>query len=172
MAVAIQFGCAGKTFDVKVVEPVPSERIGEQTRAGDVAMRFSALWDEDWQLDNLEANAALAGVLPVRAEVENPSNKTVSLETLRIVATDGHGRRWKMIDSNRARKKIEKYYGVRLRFKEGDRAYREDFAANSLDLKTDLPAGARRQGLIYFEMPKDVRRPVPVTITAADGRRD
>lgn len=159
-------GCARRTFDVKVIEPVPSDAIGAPVSVGPVVVRFSPIWDEDWQLENLDANAAMAGVLPVRSEIENPTGGSVSVRKLRIVATDGHGRSWRLIDSNKARKRIEKFYGVRLRNKQGDKEYRADFESNALDVRSPLPAGARRQGLLYFEMPKDVRRAVPVTITA------
>lgn len=172
VTVTIPFaGCARRTFDVKVVEAVPPDEIGPAISTGRISVRFAPMWDEDWQLATLDANAAMAGVLPVRSEIENTSGETVRLKKVRIVALDGHGRAWKQIDVKNARKRIEKFYGVRLRNREGDREYRADFEANALDVRSDLPAGGRRQGLLYFEMPSDVRRQVPVTIVAADERR-
>ncbi len=172
VTVTIPFaGCARRTFDVKVVEAVPPDEIGPAISTGRISVRFAPMWDEDWQLATLDANAAMAGVLPVRSEIENTSGETVRLKKVRIVALDGHGRAWKQIDVKNARKRIEKFYGVRLRNREGDREYRADFEANALDVRSDLPAGSLRQGLLYFEMPSDVRRQVPVTIVAADERR-
>lgn len=174
LATAIGFGTAGcirKTFDVKVIEPVPPETIAPAVAAGPLSVRFAAMWDEDWQLETFEANTTMAGVLVVRSHIENRSGSGIALRKIRVSAVDGHGRAWKRIDGNKARKRIEKFYGVRLRSKVGDRAYREVFAANVLDEKTVLPAGGQRQGLIFFEMPTDIRRAVPVTITAADERR-
>lgn len=165
-------GCSRRTFDVKVIEPVPADEIGPAVEAGRLSVRFSPMWDEDWQLANLEANAAMAGVLPVRSDIENRSGEVVRLKKVRIVARDAHGREWRLIDAKKARKRIEKFYGVRLRNREGDREYRADFESNALDPRVDLPAGGRRQGLLFFEMPSDVRRPVAVTIVAADERRD
>lgn len=165
-------GCARRTFDVKVIEPVPADEIGPAVEAGRLSVRFAPMWDEDWQLATLEANAAMAGVLPVRSDIENRSGESVRLKKVRIVARDAHGREWRLIDAKTARKRIEKFYGVRLRNREGDREYRVDFESNALDTRVDLPAGGRRQGLLFFEMPGDVRRAVPVTIVAADERRN
>ena len=165
-------GCARRTFDVKVIDPVPPETIGPAVSSGRLSVRFAPMWDEDWQFETLEANAVMAGVIPVRSDIENRSGEVVRLRDVRIVARDSNGRVWRLIDARKARKRIEKFYGVRLRNKEGDREYRIDFESNGLDVRADLGAGGRRQGLLFFELPADVRRPVAVTITAADDRRD
>jgi hypothetical protein len=165
-------GCSRRTFDVKVIEPIPADEIGPPVEAGRLSVRFAPMWDEDWQLATLKANAAMAGVLPVRSDIENRSGDAVRLKKVRIVARDAHGREWRLIDAKKARKRIEKFYGVRLRNREGDREYRADFEANALDTRADLPAGGRRQGLLFFEMPADVRRAVPVVVVATDERRN
>lgn len=165
-------GCSRRTFDVKVIEPVASDEIGPATDTGRLSVRFAAMWDEDWQLATFRANTAMAGVLPVRSEIENRSGEAIRMKGVRIVARDAEGREWRRIDAGKARKRIEKFYGIRLRNREGDREYRADFESNSLDTRADLPPGGRRQGLLFFEMPKGVRRQVPVTIVAADDRRN
>jgi hypothetical protein len=175
LSLALWFGpaaCARRTLVVKVIDPVPPETIGPAVVSGRLSVRFAPMWDEDWQFATLEANAVMAGVLPVRSDIENRSGEVVRMRDVRIVARDAYGRVWRLVDARKARKRIEKFYGVRLRNKEGDREYRIDFESNGLDLRADLSAGGRRQGLLFFELPVNVRRPVPVTITAADGRRD
>src|SRR5262249_10903460 len=63
--------CGGKPFNVKTVPRIAPERVGAATQLGSLVLRASAMWDEDWLLDNFDANAILAGVLPVRIDVEN-----------------------------------------------------------------------------------------------------
>lgn len=164
-------GCARRTFSVRAVEPVPGDRIAPQVVSGRLGVRFAPMWDEDWQLDTLDANATMAGVVPVRTEIENRSGDVVRLRRVRFSATDATGRTYRLLDAKKARKRLEKFYGVRLRSKEGDRLYKADFDANVVDLKSDLAPGSRRQGLLFFELPADVRRPVALTVTAADERK-
>ncbi|HQR40790.1 MAG TPA: hypothetical protein PLF26_20575, partial [Blastocatellia bacterium] len=65
----------------------------------------------------------------------------------------------------------EKPYPLAIRSVEGEKEYRADFDANTLDLKTSLGPGQARQGFVFFEMPVGVSREVPLEMRVAAIRR-
>ena len=150
-------GCVSKPLDVKVVPHVDSDAISAPSLAGSLSVRAAAVWDEDWLLDNFDANAILAGVLPVRVEIENHGSEPLATRKLEVAASDAAGRRFERLDASKARKAIEKYYQLgRIRSKYGDKIYKQDWAANALDLGSPLAPGERRQGFVYLRIPQGV----------------
>lgn len=161
---ALCAACAGKPFNVKTVPKIAPDRVGEAASAGPLAVRASAVWDEDWLLENFDANLVLAGVLPVRVDVENGGD-AIEAKDLKFEVTDGDGRSFKWLDAKKAAKAVSSYYEITVTSKTGPKAYQEDFASNALDTKTPLARGERRQGFVFFAFPKDaLRRPVPATL--------
>jgi hypothetical protein len=148
--------CASKPFNVKVQPRVESETLGAPAAAGPLTVRAEPVWDEDWLLENFDANLVLAEVLPVRAEIENPGREPVKVKRLEIEARDGAGREFKLMSPKKARGRVEKYYGLTVRSKAGDRLYKQDFDANALDLERPLAPGERRQGFLFFAIPRGV----------------
>ena len=161
-ALAAAAGCASKPFDVKVQPRVESDEIGAPERFGPVSMRAEPVWDEDWLLENFDANLVLAEVLAVRAEIENPGREPVKVKRLEVEARDSAGREFKPMSPKKARGRVEKYYGITVRSKAGDRLYKQDFDANALDLERPLAPGERRQGFLFFAIPRGVNGRVDV----------
>jgi hypothetical protein len=160
----LALACAGKPFDVKRIRPVAPESLSGAAHLGPVTVRADAIWDEEWALETLDANAILAGVLPVRVDVENTATTPTDLRKWKFELT-GAGGRFKRLDAKKAMKRIEGYYGITLRSKTGDALYKEDFRANELAVDTPLAAGERRQGLVFFEIPKGLDEPTGTTLT-------
>ena len=161
LSVLLTAGCISKPFDVKVVPRVEPERIGPAETFGPLAVRAEPIWDEDWLLETFDANMILAGVLPVRIDLENATAEPVETKRLKVVATGS----FRHLDSKKARDRVEKYYGITIRSTTGDKIYKADWAANSLDLKTPLGPGEHRQGFVFLEIPRGVSGPVPVRLT-------
>lgn len=161
-------GCAGRPFDVKVVPRVESDAISKPAVSAPLSLRAEAMWDEDWLFENLDANAVLAGVLPLRVEVENVGREPIPAKALRVEAASEDGRSLKVLDANKVRKILEGYYGITVRGRNGEDRYKADFAANGIDLKTPLAAGERRQGLLFVRLPKGetTRRRVRLAVSA------
>lgn len=163
-------GCAGKPFNVKVVPRAEPDAISPPSTAGPLAVRAAAVWDEDWLLENFDANLILAGVLPVRVELENAGREPVAAKKLDVAVADAGGRELKRLDAGKARNAIEKYYELTVRSKTGDKLYKQDFAANALDLRAPLAPGERRQGFLFFALPPDAGGRVPLRLAVSSGR--
>jgi hypothetical protein len=164
----VTLGCAGKPFDVKRIRPVAPESLPGAAHLGPVNVRAAAVWDEEWALENFDANVILAGVLPVRVDLENTAASPAEVRKWKFELASATGGRFKRLDAKKAMKKIEGYYGITLRSKSGDALYKEDFRANELAIDTPLGAGERRQGLVFFEIPAGVDEPVVTTLTVRD----
>jgi hypothetical protein len=162
--------CAGKPFNVKVVPRVEPDAISAPSVAGPLSVRAKAEWDEDWAIETFDANVLLAGVLPVRADIENVGHAPIAADKLDVTATDASGRTYARLDATKARKAIERYYGIGVRSKTGDKLYKQDFAANALDLKTALAPGEHRQGFLFLKLPPDVNGRVPVRLLVVAKR--
>lgn len=167
---AIAVACGGKPFDVRVQPRVEPETISAPGVSGPLSVRASAVWDEAWLLENFDANLILAHVLAVRAEIANTGTEPIAAKKLDLSASDAEGRVFKVLDAKRARKAIEGYYSIAVSSKTGEAQYKEDFAANALDLKTPLAPGERRQGFLFFAIPPEVGGQVPVRLVVASKR--
>jgi len=164
-------GCASRPLDVKVVPHVEPDAISAPSVAGPLSVRAAAVWDEDWLLENFDANTILAGVLPVRVEIENRGREPLATKKLEIAASDAAGRRFEWLDASKARKAIEKYYELsRIQSKSGTSLYKQDWAANALDLAAPLSPGERRQGFVYLRIPEGVARHVGLRFAVASKR--
>jgi hypothetical protein len=166
IAMATSLACAGKPFNVKTVPRVEPEAIGPGTRSAGLSVRAEAIWDEDWLLENFDANLILAGVLPVRVDIENPGAGPMAIEKLKLDVTGADGSRFKHLAPKKAMKAIEGYYGLTVRSKTGDKLYKADFITNALDLEAALAPGEHRQGFVFFGFPKTApRRAVAATLS-------
>ncbi len=163
-------GCASKPFNVKVVPRAEPDAISPPSVAGPLSVRAAAVWDEDWLLENFDANLVLAGVLPVRVELENAGGEPVAAKKLDVEVADAGGRELMRLDAAKARRAIERYYELTVRSKSGDKLYKQDFGANALDLKTPLAPGERRQGFLFFALPADAAGRVPLRLAVSSGR--
>ena len=163
-------GCASKPIQNRVVPPVDPQALTAIADAP-LAVRATPVWDEDWLLENFGANLVVAHVLAVRVAIENRTDAPIDCRRFRLGVTDDQGRAFAQLKPKAARKLIEKTYPLGIRSVEGDRAYRADFAANTLDLETPLPQGASRQGFVFFAMPAEVRGLEPLEMRLAANRR-
>ena len=132
--------------------------------AGPLAVRAEAIWDEDWLLENFDANLVLARVLAVRVDVENTGAEPLETKRIDFEAAGPDDVRFRPLSAKKARKRIESYYGIAIRGKTGDKIYKADFEANAVDLRRPLAPRERRQGFLFLEIPENVGRRVPVRL--------
>lgn len=166
-ALAILFlsaSCGGKTFNVKVQPKADPAHVGSAATSNGLTARAEAEWDEDWLMENFDANLVLAYVLAVRVVIENRGAEPIRTKKLDLELLDGEQHRFKYLKPKKAMKAIEGYYGVTIQSKTGRKLYQQDFLANALDLETPLAPGESRQGFVFFDLPKDANQQHPLTL--------
>ena len=144
------FTSSCKPFNVKPHIEVPRASNESQVESNGVAIRASAVGDEDWLSDTFDANLILAGIFPVRVELKNAERNAIELSRARFELRTAGGRSFGSAGPERAFKQALSYYGVSAWSKALYKESRDDFASYALDVKGPLAAGESRQGLLYF----------------------
>ncbi len=164
IVVAFSASCASRPFDVRVLPTVQPDTISAPVSAGSLEVRAAPMWDEDWLLANFDANTVLAGVLPVRAQLSNTGAEPIALKKVRFTIRTDAGGAVQLVDGKKARKLIENYYGLSFRSASGEKLYKQDFAANVLDVKSPLAPGEGRQGFLFVRLPANDSRRIPLVL--------
>lgn len=172
-------GCGGKPFNVrekpfnvKEGANIPPPAFSARAEAGAITIQAEAVTDEDLLFDTFDANLILAGILPVGLMITNAGQEPLDLRKARfeIRARDGHMA--KLIDRNRAFKRLISYYGISTYSKSGYKKSQEDFFSYSLDRSRPVAPGESREGMIFFLLPAEAARETGVTLIASglDGK--
>lgn len=147
--------CAGALFKVKpVVELPPLNGAGKSASAGGVTIKVAPLLSDEESQELFEANLPLAGVLPLRVELEHESGVAVELKRARFRLRDGEGKEWKLLSAKQAISLILKANDVYFYNPNSRKRFEQEFAAYGLDLKTPSSSNdPRRQGFLFFQTP-------------------
>jgi hypothetical protein len=147
--------CGGALFKVKpVVELPPLTGAVKSASAGGVKIKVAPLLSDEESHELFEANLPLAGVLPLRVEVEHESGMPVELKRARFRLRDGEGKEWKLLSPKQAISRILKANDIYVYNPNSRKQFEKEFAAHGLDLQTPLTADdRRRQGFLFFEAP-------------------
>ncbi|MCM3900136.1 MAG: hypothetical protein ND866_00365 [Pyrinomonadaceae bacterium] len=148
-------GCGGALFKVKpVVELPPLAGDVKSASAGGVTIKVAPLLSDEESQELFEANLPLAGVLPLRVEIEHESGVPVELKRARFRLRDGEGKEWKMLSPKQAISRILKANDVYVYNPNSRKQFEQEFTAYGLDLKTPLSStDRRRQGFLFFQTP-------------------
>jgi len=113
------------------------------------------LTDEESQ-ELFEANLQLAGLLPVRVEINHNGGDAIELKKIRFRLTDSAGTKWKAVSAKQAIARILKANGVSLYNPSSRKTFEQEFRAYELNLKSPLThAEGRRQGLRHFSFTRE-----------------
>ena len=105
--------CGGALFKVKpVVELPPLTGAVKSASAGGVTIKVAPLLNDEESQELFEANLPLAGVLPLRLELEHESGVPVELKRARFRLRDGEGKEWKLLSPKQAISRILTANGV------------------------------------------------------------
>jgi len=161
--------CGGSLYKVKPVVELPpiTGELKSASGGGVNVIVAPLLTDEDTQ-DLFEANLPLAGVLPVRIELDYESGVPVEIKKARFRLHDGAGKEWKLLKPKQAISRVLKANEVYAYNPNSRKQFEQEFAAYAIDLKSPLSESERQhQGYIFFEAPKNepVRLPRPPTMT-------
>lgn len=147
--------CGGALFKVKpFVELPPLTGDVKSASGGGVTIKVAPLLSDEESQELFEANLPLAGVLPLRVEVEHESGVSVELKRARFRLRDGEGKEWKLLSTRQAISRILTANGVYLYNPNSRKQFEQEFAAYAIDLRTpSSPSDRRRQGFLFFQTP-------------------
>jgi hypothetical protein len=148
--------CSGSLFKVKpaaALSPMPSTVAS--VNLGSISFRAAPLLTDEESQELFEANLHLAGLLPVRVEINHNSGDAVEMKKVRFRLTDGAGVKWNAVSTKQAIARILKANGVSIYNPSSRKTFEHDFRSYELDLKSPLTHNeGRRQGLIMFLAPE------------------
>lgn len=153
-ALILTTACGGSLYKVKPVVQTSISDGAAGAESGGTRIRAVPLLEDEEVQELFEANLLLAGILPVRMEIDNQSNAALDLKHARFSLRDAEGRGWKSQNAKKAVSRILKYYDVYLYNPSSRRKFEDDFRAHALDLEMPLADGQQRSGLLFFQTPK------------------
>jgi len=152
--------CSTSLFKVKPateLPPFPSE--SRTADASGVMVRVAPLLTDEQVQELFEANLPLAGVLPVRVQMDFQSGVPIELKRARFSVRDSQSRTWKPLTPKQAVSRIMKANEVTLYNPHFKKQFETDFSSYGIDLKTPLDSTqSQRRGFLFFQTPD--KRPV------------
>ena len=152
--------CSTALFKVKpatALPPLPPE--SRSADASGVTVRVAPLLTDEQTQELFEANLPVAGILPVRIELNFQSGVPIELKQARFSVRDGQNRSWKLLTTKQAVSRIMKANGVFLYNPYSKKQFQSDLGAYRIDLKTPFDSNqSRRRGFLFFQTPD--KRPV------------
>jgi hypothetical protein len=147
--------CAGKLYKVKpVVELPPLTGDLKSASGGGVRVVVAPLLTDEDSQELFEANLPLAGVLPLRIELNYESGVPLEIKKARFRLHDASGRDWKLLTPKQAISRVLKANEVFAYNPNSRKQFETEFSAYGLDVKTPLsPTDRRRQGFLFFQTP-------------------
>jgi hypothetical protein len=161
--------CSSSLFKVKPVTELPPLPAASRTAdAGGVTIRIAPLLTDEESQDLFEANLPVAGVLPVRLQLDFQSGLPVETKRARFRLRDNQNQEWKLLSPKSAISQIMKANGVTLYNPNSRKQFEQEFGAYAIDLKQPLSSDdPRRQGFLFFQTPdkRPVRNDLRLTLT-------
>jgi hypothetical protein len=145
--------CGGSLYKVKPKIDAPVEG-GSMGSAGGFSVRAVPLLVDEESQDLFEANLPLAGLLPVRLEINNESGAALSFKKVRFSLRDGDGRVWKLRSPKQAVSRILTDNQIYLYNPNSRKKFEAAVSEHAFDIQLPLEPGAGRRGLLFFQTPK------------------
>ncbi|HEY0319537.1 MAG TPA: hypothetical protein VGC66_01050 [Pyrinomonadaceae bacterium] len=154
LAFLLATGC-GALYKVKPVVEAPLPDSARNGEAGGLRLRAAPLLTDEESQELFEANLPLAGLLPVKVEITNQGSAPVDIKQARFRLRDGEGRELKQRSTKDVVSRILSDNDVTIYNPRSRAQFEEAVRAYALDTTRPLAASERRQGLIFFQMPKN-----------------
>jgi hypothetical protein len=147
--------CAPALFKVKPVSELPSlPATARSADVGNMAVRIGSLLTDEQAQELFEANVPVAGVLPVRVELNLHGDVPIELKKGKFKVRDNQNREWKLLTTRQAVSLIMKSNQIFAYNPHSKKQFEVDLGAYSLDIKTPLEASQRnRSGFLFFLTP-------------------
>lgn len=148
--------CSGPLFKVKPAAELPlMPATAASVNLGSLSFRAAPLLTDEESQELFESNLQLAGLLPVRVEIDHNSGDAIEIKKVRFRLTDATGTKWKAVPAKQAIARILKANGVFAYNPTSRKTFEQEFRAYELDLKAPLTHNeGRRQGFIIFLAPE------------------
>lgn len=156
LVISLSSACSGPLFKVKPAIELPALPTNSKSAsAGGLTLRTAPLLTDEDSQELFEANLPLAGVLPVRVELEYETGGVpLELKRARVQMRGADGKEWKMLAPKKAVARILKANDIYLYNPNSRKQFEKEFLEYGIDLKTPLSnAERRRQGFIFFQSP-------------------
>ena len=156
LALVFLSSCGGSLFKVKPVSELSVMPASAATsNVGSLSFRAAPLLTDEESQELFESNLQLAGLLPVRLEINHNGGDPIELKKLRFHLRDSVGSDWKAIPVKRAIARMLKANNVFAYNPDSRKTFEKEFRAYEMNLKTPLTHDERRrQGLLIFLSPK------------------
>ena len=158
LAFALVFtsSCGGSLFQVKpIAELPPMPATVASANLGSISFRAAPLLSDEESQELFESNLQLAGLLPVRVEIQHNGGDAIEMKKVRFRLTDAAGTKWKAISAKQAIARILKANDVFAYNPSSRKTFEQEFRAYELDLKSPLTQSeGRRQGFVIFLSPE------------------
>jgi hypothetical protein len=152
----------GRPFRVsEQVRPVGKNHNAHTTVDG-LAVEAAALTDEDELMRLFNANMILARILVVRLTLKNQSDNPVDIHRLSLDLRDARNHEFDSLQPSDAVDKLYDYYEIRTYRIRAREEVEANFERAALQTDNELKPGEARQGLIFFEIPKEVDNLTPL----------
>ena len=156
LTLLVSASCGGSLYKIKPVAELPlMPATAASVDLGSVSFRAAPLLTDEESQELFESNLHLAGLLPVRVEINHNSGDAIELRRVRFRLHDATGAEWKSISTKQAIARILKANGVFSYNPDSRKTFEKEFRTYELDLKSPLThAERRRQGIIIFLSPR------------------
>jgi hypothetical protein len=151
---AFATACSSSLFKVKpVVDLPPLPASSQSAEAGGLRFHVAPLVTDEESQELFESNLPVAGLLPLRIQIDYDSGVPVEIKPARFRLRDGQGRDWKLLPAKKACSRIMSANGISAYNPSSRKQFEKEFGAYELDLKTPLSSGEKRQGFLFFQTP-------------------
>lgn len=144
----------GSLYKVKPAVNAPLPDDAKESSSNLISVRAVPLLTDEESQDLFEANLPLAGILPVRVEIENKSVGAVDLKKARFSLRDSSGREWKNLSVKNTVKRVMKANGIYVYTPASKQEFLDGLNSHALNLSAPLNQNEKRQGILFFQTPK------------------
>jgi hypothetical protein len=155
--VATSSSCGKATlFKVQPFEglpPMPSS--AHSVDVGSLTFRAAPLLTDEESQELFEANLQLAGLLPIRIEINHNSGEPIELRKLKLTLHSANGEEWKTLPAKKAIARILSDNDIYAYNPASRKTFAKEFSAYELNLKEPLThAERKRGGFLFFQSPR------------------
>jgi len=122
---------------------------------GSLTFRAAPLLTDEESQELFEANLQLAGLLPIRIEINHNSGEPMDLRKLKLTLHSANGDEWKALPAKKAIALILSDNDIYAYNPGSRKTFAKEFSAYELNLKEPLThAERKRGGFLFFQSPR------------------
>lgn len=156
-ASCLLLSCGGSLYKVKPAASTPLPDDAKTSASSLISVRAVPLFEDEESQDLFETNLPLAGVLPVRVEIENKSGAAIELKKARFSLRDASGKEWKNLSVKDTVKRVWKANGVYIYTPVSKQEFADGLNSHVLNATVVLNQGEKRIGILFFQSPNKVQ---------------